>query len=74
MQVARDKFNDVGEPVLAHGCDHIYGDFIVDVLEVALVGNSAALNAVLVLRPRVHVVVIQLLLVGGLDIIGVQNI
>ena len=74
MQVARDQFNDVGELVLANWCDHIYGDLIVDVLAVALVGHSAALHEALVLRPRVHVVVILLLLVGALDIIGVQNI
>jgi hypothetical protein len=41
MQVARDQFNDVGEPVLANWCDHIYGDLIVDVLAVALPPSSA---------------------------------
>ena len=74
MQVTRDQFNDVGEPVVANECDHIYGDFIVDVLALALVGHSAALHPAHLLRPRVHVVVILLLLVGALDIIGAQNI
>jgi hypothetical protein len=37
MEITRDQFNDMGEPVLADRCDHIHRDFIVDVLAVALV-------------------------------------
>jgi hypothetical protein len=37
MEITRDQFNDMGEPVLADRCDHIHGYFIVYVLAVALV-------------------------------------
>ena len=74
VKVARDQLNDMGEPVLTDGGDHVDLDLILDVLAVAVERNLASLDVRVTEGLVVDHCLVLLLLTSGVDVVFVDNV
>lgn len=74
MQVARNKFNDVRQPVLADWSNHVDRDLVLNVLAVALVRDFASLDPARVAVRGVHDGFVLFFLVGRLDVVLIDDV
>ena len=74
MQITGDQLNDMSEPVLADGCNHIDLDLILDILSVSMVRDLTGMHVRVSQNLVVHDGFILLVLVGGVDVVLINDV
>lgn len=68
VKIAGDKLDDVGEPVLSDGSDHVNTDFVLNILAVSVVGHTAGVDTTGVSVLGVDHSIVLFSFISGLEI------
>jgi hypothetical protein len=74
MKITGDELDNVGQPVLSDGSDHIDTDFVLNILAVAVVRHTAGVDTTGVSVLRVDDSIVLFGFVSGLKIAFTDNI